>query len=153
MFDDGDFFDPADGQGRGYLTATQIADVWRTLVDDESPWSTMALDDRSGYLRGMLDVLLDLTDGVDGPSRRRRLIRTARRHGMFRRGQALSDSIIAMDFATLRDATQRALWQAGATARAARKVFRVLLPDLRMARREALSGFMEGDQRSGATGT
>jgi len=135
MFDGGEWDNPCS------VTSELVVFIWASHTDQE-PWSAMPLDDRTGYLRVVVNELLDLSDGIDSASRRHRLVEVSRRHGAFRRGQACPELVVAQDFAVLREAVREALTLAGASPRTVREATRSLLPDWRMTRRAALLGFV-----------
>jgi hypothetical protein len=140
MFEFDDAFDAA-WSGRCSITPALIVFCWSSQTNRD-PWSAMPLDDRFGYLRRLVDELLDLGDGIDSPARGRRLFEIARRHGAYRRRQSCEKLIVLQDFAALREALRDAMAMAGVPPHAIRHATRSLLPDWRMARRAALLGFV-----------
>jgi hypothetical protein len=140
MFDFNDVFDAGEWNGSCSLTPALVVWIWSSHVD-QAPWSAMPLDDRAGYLRAVVDELLDLSGGFESTARRQRLAEVARRHGAFRRGQACQEIVVSEDFYSLRAAVREALAMTGAPPYAVRQAMRCLLPDWRMTRRAALLGF------------
>jgi hypothetical protein len=124
------------------ITPDDVMRAWRESVRGEFPWCTMPLDDRTGAIRPILDELLDVSDGLSSPIRRRRIRSAAAAHGAFRRAQRCAKRVLSDDFAMLRLAFHVALRRSGRSRPAARDVFRELLPDWRMARSAARDGYV-----------
>ncbi|HEY4307702.1 MAG TPA: hypothetical protein VGM82_24720 [Gemmatimonadaceae bacterium] len=126
-----------------FTSLERVMFAWEESVEREEPWCTMPVDDRRGELRRVLEELLDPANGIDAPTRRRRLETAAYGHGAFRRGQRCSEVTLSHDLIVLRDALKRALRAGGASHTTARDLVRQLLPDWHLARRAARSGYNE----------
>jgi hypothetical protein len=141
MFPFGDPFDSNDWNHYTVLTPEMVMRAWEILVEDVSPWNLMPCDDRAGYVRVLVEELLDFAGGADGADRECRLDRVARRHGAFRRAQRCSESTVRLDFIAVRQALRDALRDAGAAPETVRQATRCLLPDWRLAHRAAHDAF------------
>jgi len=124
------------------ISAELVASAWNELTHGEEPWSTMIADDRTGEIRRVVEALLDPRDGLESPSRRRRIRRAAARHGAFRGAQRCTELVVFDDFYALR-AALRCVLRRRASRVVARDVVRLLLPDWRLARRAARTSHAE----------
>jgi hypothetical protein len=141
MFSFGAPFDSNDWNHYTVLTPEMVMHAWGILVEDVFPWNQMPRDDRAGYVRVIVDELLDFGADVDVAERECRLVRVARMHGAFRRAQRCSESTVGLDFVAVRQALCDALRESGAAPATVRQATRCLLPDCRLVRRAAHDAF------------
>jgi hypothetical protein len=139
-----DDFDSPDTPGARAFDSAEIFAIWREHAYRELPWCAMPADDRTGVIRPVILALLDLSNGLYGAARRRKISLAASRHGAFRRAQGCDEPVLADDFTLVRLALKTALARFGVSNAVARPFIRNLLPDLRLARRVALETYKTG---------
>lgn len=100
------------GFGRNYVPV--ILREWETLVVVHEPWEVMPRDDRFGELGAVTAVVLHVV--LRNPPKRgvpSDVVRTAVRHGRFRRQQGCPEEVLPYELGVLRQAVRIGLRKSG----------------------------------------
>ena len=125
------------------FTIGDVMGEWIRLVQIETPWCDMQLDDLTGGWRRVLAALL--SDAEDASvDRRVGLRRVARTHGEFRRRQRCTPQALSDEVTLMQAAIAELLLRHGASVRVAEQALELLASDLHTIGRAAYAGYVDG---------
>jgi len=123
----------------------QVVIRWWAMVRDRLPWQSMPADDGLGYMRGVVSELLNEARHPSDGIRERRLCRTARAHGEFRRRQKCHCAVLTDELAALGAAIETAMLDAGQSSGLIKDYLVLLEADVELVRAVAVNGWREAE--------
>jgi len=119
----------------------QVVIRWWAMVRDRLPWQSMPADDGFGYMRGVVSELLNEARHPSDGIRERRLCRTARAHGEFRRRQKCHCAVLTDELAALGAAIETVMLDARQSSGLIKDYLVLLEADVELVRASAVTGW------------